>query len=166
MSVLILHLVALISICITEPSYAFMNDERPVSRSQIYETSPSAMTPVSKDQTNVSTRAEYIKKRIEKNKKWHGGHSPIPSRVVTMETIRAVKQELSLEDSAALIVLLQDDASDIQFAAASLLACVNPDAQNEIEKLMIEETNSQRLFRFKLALRKINSIREGRTLCE
>jgi hypothetical protein len=146
-----------------------MEDEQSVRPIQASETSPRSMTPISKEQTDISIRAKYIKKQIEKNKHWHGGHSPIPSRGITAKTIKTMKQEISLEDSAALIVLLQDDAGDIQETAARLLACVNPNAQSEIAKVMAaEKTSIERRSNYRNALSIIDSIRDGTTLslCE
>lgn len=162
----LIPLLSILSICKIDLPYALMNDRQHVRRDQISDTNPSAMAPISKDQMNTLMRAEYIKKRIEKNKKWRGGHSPIPSRVITMETIKAVKQEISMEDSDALIILLQDDAYEIRSTAASLLGCVNPSARSEIEKVMATEMNSVRQFQFQEALITIDSIRDARTSCE
>lgn len=120
----------------------------------------------SNESTNLAMRAEYIKGQIKKYKEWSGGHSPVPQRAVTANTFEKVKQEISQEDSAALMILLQDDAGDIRSIAASLLGCVDPDAQSEIEKLLAAEKSIERQYRFREALIVINSIRAGRTSCK
>ena len=115
--------------------------------------------------TNISSRAEYIKKQIEKYKEW-GGHSVIPQRVTTMNTLTKVMKEIGPKDSAALILLLQDDADEIRSMAASLLGCVDPNAQSEIEHELAREKSIDRQYRLREALIVIRSIQEGRTSCK
>lgn len=142
------------------------DDNRSASRIQAPTASPAQVTPPSKDKIELSNSAEYIKRRIEKYKEWGGGHSPIPSRVVNMNTVRSVSKEIAPEDSPALMILLQDDADDIRSVATSLLGCIDPNAQSEIEKLLATEKDIERQYRFKEALIGLDSIRAGRTSCK
>lgn len=118
-----------------------------------------------KKTTNINSRAKYIKKQIEKYKEW-GGHSAIPQRVVTANTFARVRREIGSEDSPALIILLQDDAGEIRSIAASLLGCVDPKAQSEIEHELAREKSIERQYRLREALIVIRSIQEGRTSCK
>lgn len=119
----------------------------------------------SKETTDITSRAEYIKKQIEKYKEW-GGHSAVPQRVVTANTFTKVRQKIDSEDASALIILLQDDAGEIRSIAASLLDCVDPNAQNDIEKQLSKETDVERKDRLRDALIQIRVIRAGGTSCK
>jgi hypothetical protein len=161
-----LHVFTLAYAYKAHPSYAFMDDAQSVRTIQVSETSPSPMTPISKEQTDISTRAKYIRNLIEKNKHWTGCHSPIPCRATTEDTFKSVRKEISVEDSAALMIVLQDDAGEIRYMGSRLLGCINPNARSEIEKLMVAETSIERQSRFEEALIIIDEIRAGRTDCE
>lgn len=166
MIVVFLHVFTLVYAYKAHSSYASMSDEQSVRLTQVSASSPSPMTPISKEQqTDISTRAKYIRNLIEKNKHWRGGHSPIPSRVISMETIKTVNQLISIEDSAALMVLLQDDAADIRSTAATLLTCVNPNARSEVIKLMVAGMTKKQESRFEDALLTMG-FQQVRTLCE
>ena len=136
-----------------------------VTRAQNSQSAPGQGNKKSKEATNISSRAEYIKKQIEKYKEW-GGHSVIPQRVTTMNTLTKVMKEIGPKDSAALILLLQDDADEIRSMAASLLGCVDPNAQSEIEHELAREKSIDRQYRLREALIVIRSIQEGRTSCK
>lgn len=120
---------------------------------------------LAKNQMTIPERAEYISKLIQQNKGW-GGHSPIPSYVVTDDTFQAVKKVISIDDSPALILVLQDDDYGIRSIAADLLECINPNAKSEIEKAMATETSSERRDRLGSAIIDIDTIKAGGTSCK
>lgn len=140
--------------------------QRLVGRVQSPATIASQATNPSKEPTNPAVRAEYIRERIEKYKEWGGGHSPVPRRAINANTLAKVRQEIGPGDLAALMILLQDDASDIRSLAASLLACTDPNAQSELEDRINKESNIDRKYFFIDALITVKSIREGRTSCK
>jgi mevalonate kinase len=105
----------------------------------------------SKEPTNPAVRAKYIKEQIEKYKEW-GGHSMVPSRAINSNTFENVRQKIGTGDSAALMILLQDNAYDIRSIAAILLKCIDPNAESEIEKQIDMESSMERKNRFRDAL--------------
>jgi hypothetical protein len=109
-------------------------------------------------ESTLAMRADYIKRQIEKYKEWTGGHSPIPRRTVTANTFDKVRQKVDREDSSALLVLVQDDAYDVRSIAASLLECVDSNAESNIEKQMNSESNIDRRNRFREALIQIREL--------
>ena len=128
-----------------------------VPLSQYSQAAPDHGGKTSKETTNTSARAKYIKELIDKYKEW-GGHSPIPQRVVNANTFAKVRQEIGLKDSPALMILLQDDAEEIRSMAAILLDCVDPNAENKIEKQLSKESNVDRKDRLQDALLQIRVI--------
>ena len=163
---LLLLCVAFFSLVSCERSHDSAKDkESTVAHTQDSQAAPGHGDKPSKETTNISARAKYIKAQIKKYKEW-GGHSAVPQRVVTANTFAKVRREIGPEDSPALIILLQDDAEEIRSIAASLLDCVDPNAQSEIEKQLSKETNVERQNRLRDALIQIRVIRAGGTSCK
>lgn len=117
-------------------------------------------------QKNLRLRAEFIKDYIEKNKEWGGGHSIIPRKIVNANTFSKVLHQISVDDADALILLLQDDASDIRIAATGLFECVDPDVKGKIEESIKKEVVLQNKKYLQDALLLIDVMRAGGTSCK
>jgi hypothetical protein len=162
---LVLVSLALVS-CDEDSSRSFTGDRRLAAGVQASATIANQATNPSKEPANLAARSENIKGRIENYKEWGGGHSPVPRRAITSNTFEKVRQEISPEDSAALMILLQDNASDVRSIAASLLECVDPHAESEVEDQMNMESSSERKNRLRESLILIRTIRAGGTSCK
>ena len=117
-------------------------------------------------QSDVDARAQHIRSRIEKFKEWGGGHSPIPRRAINSNTFTKIRQEIAASDVPALLILVQDDGYDIRSLAASLLECVDPNAESAIESQLKQETGNDRRSRLMDAQIAIGAIRAGGTSCK
>lgn len=111
-------------------------------------------------------RAGFIKKQIEKNKEWGGGHSIIPRKIVNANTFSKVFREISIKDDTALMILLQDDASDIRIAATVLFECVDPAVKDKITEQRNKESDVLKKDRLGDALLLIDVMRAGGTTCK
>ncbi len=114
----------------------------------------------------VDGRAEFIKDYIEKNKEWGGGHSIFPRKVVNFNTYRKALKWVSVKDVDALMLLLQDDATDIRIAAAVLFECVVPAAKDKITERINKESDILKKDRLGEALLLIDVMRAGGTTCK
>lgn len=159
-----LSLLGLVS-CDTDISNFSMRDDHPGDHVVDSGSTLRQVTNLSQEST-LAMRTDYIKRQIEKYKEWTGGHSPIPRRAVSANTFENVRQKVGPEDSSALLLLIQDYAYDVRSIAASLLECVDSNAESDIEKQMNSETNIERRNRFREALIQIRVIKAGGTSCK
>lgn len=126
------------------------------------------MTPASgaRPPDDMPARAAHIRSRIGKYKEWSAAHSPVPRRAITASTFDKVRREVTAADTPALLLLVQnDDANDIRSMAASLLDCVNSNAEAELDRLLKQETDNTRRGRLMEARSEVRTIRAGGTSC-
>jgi hypothetical protein len=89
----------------------------------------------------IATRAQEIKRELDRHREIGGGHGPIPRRAITSNTIAAVRSGLLPGDADALVQLGLDDASDVRGAAAVLLAAIDPGAEDRLLARLSMERN-------------------------
>lgn len=112
----------------------------------------------------VTARASALRSRIEKFKEW-GGHSMVPSKVVTMNTFQRVRAEVAAPDANALLLLTVDDDYGVRSLASRLLECVIPDAQQRLQAALAAETRPENRSRLSAALTDIAARQAGGTSC-
>lgn len=110
-------------------------------------------------------RAAYIRSRIEKFKEWGGGHSPVPRRAINANTFAKVRQEVTVADTPALLLLIHDPAGDVRSMAGNLLGCLNPDAERIVQDLLAGETANDRRSNLMDARIEIHGVLSGGSSC-
>ena len=110
-------------------------------------------------QVRIERRASEIRNLINANRRWSGGHSPIPRRAIVASTLEAAAARLVEADATALCELTLDNAYDMRAAAAALLARLTPQAESLIEARAQRETDAARRSRLKAALIEIAAAR-------
>lgn len=149
-----------------DPIHHPTHEQQPGAQANIPEDGSGQIASPSENREAILMRAKHIKKLIKKNKEWQGGHSPIPHRVITINTFNAVIKEVSRADSAALIALLEDDDYGVRSMSIAVLVCVNPDAESDIEQLIATEPNKEQQSRLRAARTDIRMIKAGGTECK
>lgn len=110
-------------------------------------------------------RAAYIRSRIEKFKEWGGGHSPVPHRAINANTFAKVRQEVTVADTPALLMLIHDPAGDVRSMAGNLLGCLNADADRIVQDLLSRETANDRRSNLMDAQIEIRGVLSGGSSC-
>lgn len=110
----------------------------------------------------TAQRVKVLRRALNANREWSGGHSPVPRRAITMNTIHSVAALLTPVDAPALVELMLDDAYDIRTAAARLLAGLTPEAENLTQRRIDLTGDGEQRRRLEAALRDIMAIRATR----
>ena len=104
---------------------------------------------------DVVKRAAEIRRAIDRNRVWGGHATIIPSRVITSDTIEAVKPMLRPDDVEPLIDLLVDEDGGVRSAALKMLAGLTVYAKAPIEARLTRNLNPSHRYEFGEALRQL-----------
>lgn len=109
--------------------------------------------------THAMDRANQLKALLDTHREISGGHSPVPARAITINSIDAVRPTLTDRDADALVELTLDDRADVRSAAVHLLSGLDAQADRRLQARMHGEQVKNKRDRLESALLDLKVLR-------